>query len=358
MQLTDNQIHYPKYQAGLISETDAFDSLFYWEIRPELAYSSWIQGFVSNEGSKRVYLSMWNKFVRWLQAEGITIAGCSGEQVAAFLNASGIQKGQRQRYIRLIEKAYAHLELIGLDMPNPGQQAGFARQGAGHNDSMRFLSADEQDKIVRQMQSQSSGMIPDGNIPDWIKIRDAAIAGAILGGGARVGEVIRLSVNCTSYVGRIEFAATSKIPTRQARFDPAGEAAMNAWLECRRVMGMKGELLFPADIDRRRHDLQVPYLSMHPSTVFRRLNGLMEQAGIREGRACGQTLRNTYAANLLASGVDDGELAENMGLAELFSAERIRMEWMTWVLGRGVEGVIEAGRRSAQFIAPLGAGRQ
>ena len=75
---------------------------------------------------------------------------------------------------------------------------------------------------------------------------------------------------------------------------------------------------------------------MHPSTIFRAVQTVLREAGIVGARACGQTLRNSYAATLIDLGFSDDQIAEAMGFFDVTSAIRLRAAW-TRACGGGVE---------------------
>lgn len=71
-------------------------------------------------------------------------------------------------------------------------------------------------------------------------------------------------------------------------------------------------------------------LSMAPSSIFRAVRSILNDANITGPRACGQTLRNSYAASLITLGFDDQQLTDALGLYELVSAVRLRNAWTTF----------------------------
>jgi len=60
--------------------------------------------------------------------------------------------------------------------------------------------------------------------------------------------------------------------------------------------------------------------------MFRRVHRLLDLLGIKDARTCGQTLRNTYAAELIESGMDDAGIVSAMGYQGDFSIQRLRAE--------------------------------
>ena len=104
------------------------------------------------------------------------------------------------------------------------------------------------------------------------------------------------------------------------------EEALKVWVPFREGESDLGRVLFPALITRRRDDQRTLTAAMHPATVFRRVKALLDAIGISGDRACGQTLRNTYAACLIESGLDDLAIIEALGFKGEFSVLHLRAE--------------------------------
>ena len=73
---------------------------------------------------------MWDKFSRWMLAEGIGVYECRGQDVLDFIKSNALEKEQPWRYVRLVEKVYDRLIGLGLDIiANPGSKPGERRGG-------------------------------------------------------------------------------------------------------------------------------------------------------------------------------------------------------------------------------------
>ena len=127
------------------------------------------------------------------------------------------------------------------------------------------------------------------------------------------------------------------IPEHKAPVLPVATLAFSVWDEYRETYSNMGDTLFPSVVNKRRHDRASLATSMHPSTMFRRLQNILSRAGIckNEGgeirsRTCGQTLRNSYAAHLIESGADNATLIEALGFEGYFSAQHLRQAYMEW----------------------------
>ena len=341
VQLTNN---HATLKPPLISvASDLFDSPSAWLDSPHVAFESWISRQPVADSTRVVRTAMWGKFLRYLDSLGVRLDKCTPQHVAHFILSSGLEKEQAWRYIKLIERVYTHLGAIGLNLPNPGQHAG--REGVNNrrNDPMRFLDQKEREKLENHLRS---GLARAGDEialirPEkekrkkeyaalWAVMRDATVAAVLYGAGVKVSELERLSVNCTSdvlrdggtlFLPRSGFDLERRIPCLAV-----GSYALTAWLPVLSAEPSLGKTLFPALISRRRSDQLQQTAQMHPATVFRRVKTLLEDAGITDARACGQTLRNTYAAHLIESGMDDAAIADALGFTGDFSVSHLRQE--------------------------------
>lgn len=347
----------------------SWDTADAWVASPVLSFERWIIERPFLRSTRTVYTAMWRKFVHWLQAEGISLDEVGVDHIGRFLNYElpnkrrtlcqslaeaesdrRERKAHRQRYVKLIERIYDHLiEDLALNLPgkNPGRQAGQARLGAGKNAPSEFLSIGEIQCLIGYIQAYLVRPIPDGPyrkgrewIKAWTAARDVGLVGVMIGAGVGVKEVGRLSVNCT--IGRKLPAERLWVPGQPGTGNPGREAlafevaslALERWKAWRAAVAelASSEVLFPADTQRRRHDLAVPADTMHPSTIFRRVSRVLAEAGIEGDRVGGQTLRNTYVAMLIEQGHSDHDIMGFMGLTPR-SVFRLRDAVKSW--GRG-----------------------
>lgn len=115
------------------------------------------------------------------------------------------------------------------------------------------------------------------------------------------------------------------------------------------TQGFPGDILFPADAgSRRRPETLSTAASLSPSSIFRAVQKTLADAGITGARACGQTLRNTYAANLICLGFTDEELTNNLGLRRhLRAAHPARLDGLQDRNTRPRRRVLVRNRRSS-----------
>lgn len=362
VQLTEK----PKSRASELraSASGGFDDMLQvWITTPEQGFAAWIEAQEFSRGSKVVYTSMWNKFSRWLDDRGIKLDCCDHTAVQVFLDSTGLTKEHRQRYVRLVERVFGHLQRLGLQMQNPGSKAAKERVGAGANDPMKFLDRADRERIIRciaavcgRAERNIGGDRPVATKDYWVATRDAAVAALMLGGGVKVSEVPLLTVNCTIVGDVLDIPAGEHTREHRAYLYPFAREALSAWVGIRSALPVSGGALFPADLGRRRSDRQVPTAAMHPATLFRRIKSLLSEAGISGERCGGQTLRNTYAAMLIEDGRDDEYLIECMGIfkgdyADL-SIHRLREAHARWLRSRTAKEMTDSEKARVRGASP------
>lgn len=304
---------------------------------PEEVFSAWLSEQELSDSSKRVYFSMLSKFSRAMVARAVWLDEVGEEDIEAFLNVEGLEKQHRYRYVRLLERLYAHLiHVKKLRIKNPGSLAAREGVGRGENDDMCFLSVQEYTAISRyiscggaevgeEKKEKKEKQKPSRHwtsFSEWREARDLALTAVMLFGAVRVEEAGLLSVNCiTKDYSRLKVPTCGRIPYHEAEFVAEGRQALAAWLTVRRAAGIPSTVLFPSD------DLGQP---MHPASIYRRVHRIMESAleaaalKLREARLSPQTLRNTYASMLIARGYPDRAIMDCMGIKGLRSMRRIR----------------------------------
>ncbi len=121
-----------------------------WLLAPAACYASWLLEHNFSRSTRQVYLSMFSKFAAYLAQEHIRLDRCTAANIEAFFIRYSVQKHQRYRYIRVIERAYDHLIRMSPDagLTNPARRAAKDDLGAGANDPMSFLSPEEVGKVA------------------------------------------------------------------------------------------------------------------------------------------------------------------------------------------------------------------
>lgn len=353
------------------------DSPSGWVASPETAFPAWMRkaAVPCSEKSILVYSSMWNKFIAWTGSRRIELSSCTSSDVSSFLSSIHVSSLHEQRYLRILASVWEHLAEIGVPVvENVGkrEKRNKAHKGEGITPhATSFLSDADIKRLERKLQEIFERPLPPAGSEDkreeWIEIRDAAMIGVMMGAGLKLGEVLAwcYSVNRTELPGLglgvpvlnmpdnvsaenplLDVGAWLALPrfgvvgARTVPNFPIGQAALRAWQRCRDHYGFDGpgyrwreyRIIFPADIarrradqERRRGDVELRSSQLDARNAWRRINGLLERAGIPGKLATTQALRNTYVARLLQAGYSDASIKDYLGLLLEGSATRIRV---------------------------------
>lgn len=316
---------------------DLFDNLNHWLDSPELAYSSWISRQRLQDSSKTVYIAMFGRFCAWLRERDLRLDQIGAGDIATFLDAAnpnmpesrrrGQTGRQRQQYVRQLERVYAHLGALGYGGVNVGSRAGIERIGSGHDKPSRFLTAEEETAVIGLIQTRLAELNnAQAGEESWMDYRDLALVAVMLGAGLKVSHVRDLTLNCIDMCEeRIELSRTGR--AHRARILPFAVAPLKAWLDIQDTMhgrrSKSGRKVFEADRTSGFGRMSKT-VTLAASSIHRRTQRLLAQAGVTGRRACAQTLRNTYAGILITSGATDEHLVDFMGLQASVTAQRLR----------------------------------
>ena len=343
-----------KHQNPTNIKPSLLDTLSVWLNTPDLAYNHWISLQPYRSSSRQVYSAMFRRFCQWLEQHHLRLDQCSSAHIATFLDSDNPNlpesrrrpqtSRQRQQYVLLLERIFSHLGALGRVGHNPGRQAGIDRVGAGSDKPTRFLNPDERDAVIALAQARLEHLRTHPlATEDWVAYRDLALVGATLGAGLKPGQLVSLSLNCIDLSeGVIDNAVVAH--SHRAVLLPFARESLAAWVE---ILGMlfaetlamsgraggtpeqwrKSQLVFIADRSGSGFGRFSTTQRMHVSSIFRRIQGFLNEAGVTGSRASPQTLRNTYAALLIESGASDAELITTLGLSTELTAKRIRASW-------------------------------
>ena len=333
------------------------DALPIWLDTPELAYSYWLDSQGYKESSKLVYNAMFKRFCTWLTGDTnrptVRFEHCTEHHIKAFLDsenpalpASRKHRSntgrQKQQYVRMLERVFVHLGELGLSGPNPGRKAGWERFGAGSDKPTRFLNPAERSAIIGLIETRIAEIRKDQSQQDrWVEVRDLALIGATIGGGMKLQHLKALTLNCIDLTEEVIDASTSA-QAHRAVLLPFAVESLRLWIEVlealtaetrfkKRGAGMtleqwrKTQTVFIADRRSNGFGRLTAATGMHPSSIFRRIQSFLLEAGISGERCSAQTLRNTYAALLIEGGATDAELVTCLGLATDLTAQRLRV---------------------------------
>ncbi len=262
------------------------------------------------------YTSMFSKYVRWMDAQGLAICNVTHENILAFLDVAmePVKKGRtkdlnseiRVRYVRMLERVYEH---IGA-RPNPAGKAAhalFSVPGAAGRDSPKvWLSQGQQDNFVDALHHDTAE--EDESAKAWRWRRDAAMMALMIGAGLTVTEVIGLYMENIGFPGEDGSVPITVWPTPGSELSrhhttvlrPFAVSFVTAWLAERKTMSLPNQLLFPATRLGRR---------VVPATLYRQVKATFSEAGIALQRE-------------IEAGTSLDRLGEFLGLHDRRSVER------------------------------------
>jgi len=343
-------------KVGPAVSDDLFDAdLAAWREHPERAFDGWLARHGFRPGTAVVYRAMWGKLLRWSGEQGLTPLTWSAAQIAAFLDAQNLHKRHRYRYARLIERVFHHLSLLQQNLHNPASQAVRSRLAEGENDPTAFLLPGERDLLVARILAPRAEPITEGTRaarpehPDisptrWKRARDIALLAVLLGGGLKVADARALKVDA------IDGRDDGPMAIRMVRTDNGrayivplfsfAHVPLRQWLNMRAASETLGDLVFPAMANGR---------PMHAASVYRRVEILLEEAGVLAGRserASPQTLRNTCGAMHFDAGTPPAAVAQLLGMRDLESGWRLRAAYEAWQARAGLPAMTRPASRT------------
>ncbi|WP_169835081.1 tyrosine-type recombinase/integrase [Pandoraea oxalativorans] len=310
-----------------------------WADDPLGAFDTWLagrrgRGAAAQHGlrasSATVYRAQWSAFVRHLARPPRTPLTQVGEaDISRYLaGLTHENRAQRARIRTLIERVLEDVYRVqaGSGTPNPARRALLAPsldwKAVRGNRPTPFLAAPALAHLWQSLCATPMVAQPFGQ---WKGARDVALVVAYLGAGLKVGDSLRLTVNCINVdASWINVTPDDSHYPYRAPLLPEARPVLARWLAVRREAGTLGALLFPGGLDGR---------PMHGVTALRAVRTVAACAAPAHAHAprlSPQTLRNTYAATLLAQGETDLALCAALGFAEVLSASRLRAAWQAW----------------------------
>jgi len=324
----------PKTQPTLFEEPDT------WLSSPLLAYSSLLSSLSLRATSKQVYITMFGRFIQFLTELGKDLRTCEQSDVIAFLETPNpnLPDGRkfstarnRKAYLLLLERVYRKLAILGIRKDSPIDR--IDRYYFGNNRPTRFLSPAEQSALLSLVKSRLEKLrqekidLSEINKNDnefevyWTSVRNLALICVLLGGGLKVGEVRVCAINCMAPDGSYIELSWRGVAHRP-RILPFAIPYLDFWRSLAVQIAPGNDKLFLA----RKSGFGKLSRNTTPSheTIHRIVREFMIAANIPKERACAQTLRNTYAATLIANGLSNPELAICLGIKNDSSLNRLR----------------------------------
>lgn len=293
-------------------------------------------------GSTKVYLSMFEKFSRYLTEHQRNFLDVSDFDIRVFMNGDldtslGPRSAEtRLRYARLTERIFEHLQQTGLRDSNPVSTWIKANGGvnptpnADKGAKAPTVSAAKVNLLQDWLYAAGCNYLELG---EWRTARDITLASLSLGSGMRCAELLLLTRGQVKFwpggpmSDRFEFEipVRSSVETARAHRTLANRdcvAIMEKWWGTRWV-GFKmadddikvpaGERIFPATLSGK---------PLTPSTLFRNLKevasdalkaGALDESSRWVLERGAQGLRRAFVLSSLEQGVDPSLLTERLG---------------------------------------------
>jgi len=282
--------------------------------------------------SAAVYIFMFRKFTVWLASQNRRFSQVEERDLVRFvsqLRRRGEQNsGITERYLRLLERCYSHLQIA----PNPATSAtklATDNNYLAQNVGTEALDLGQVNAFVAALPSREPpGPNRPGRLPKaWKRRRDHAVQATLLFGGLKVAEAIGL------HLGEVE-NSFSPLPIR-LKINPEdkhatsyehetivhsyGADALRYWLIERLAVDSKGQRVFKGDLVFPGDSEGKP---MSRVTLWRQVKETFARAGVDVNRSGGRTLRNTFATQQLKEhGRTKDDVKGYLGLALERSAE-------------------------------------
>jgi integrase len=327
---------------------DYLDTLEKWLSFPDIAFAAWLQHQDDKdytESTQTVYNCMWRHLLSWMGERGHVFTELTSSQLALFLEENNLYKEHAHRYVRIVERAFAHMISLGFPGANPGSKAAKEEIAIGTNDDTRFLTFGERERVIARIETGIEKIRKaKASKEDWLDARDHALVGAMIGAGLKVGQAQGVTVNCmTDRSDTLDLffnlpPRRGRAQAHRAKIMPFAHTLLEGWRDLRSSREEKGLYLFPADRERGGPRPKFADAPLHAVSVFRRTKAVLAACGVTGERACAQTLRNTYAALLIDVGATDADLIVNLGLAKsspdnnhMRSVDRLRAAYKKWI---------------------------
>lgn len=258
--------------------------------------------------SAKVYVSMFGKFLRWLEQGHLSLFNVTEIDLMAFLEQSGsggkkvLNSVIRTQYLGLLERVYTHLD----SEANPARHASFAiyrsgsRSRLGTNAAKASLASDQEASFMAALPGQQG----DETGAAWKRRRDRAMQAMMLGAGLKVSEVIDIhsaNVGAKNLTGSAPITISpasldGTVRAHQTQLRPFAVDTVMQWVAERARLAIPGPLLFPATLDGGK---------LARATVYRQVKATFERAGIDPRHFGGRTLRNAFAIRELRASAGD-----------------------------------------------------
>lgn len=262
----------------------------------------------------KVYMAMFNKFLRWLSKNGYSFVQVEPIHIITFIEGDHsedkvkpvyLKSAIKTRYIRMLERTYQH---IGLN-PNPAKIASLDARNRpdsrGKDEPSDMLDPQKVEAFLKNLP----------NPENWKRARDRAMLSMLIGAGLKTSELLSLRVENIGKIQQNGFvpvtisAASVEGTSRwhQTQLRPFAVQNLMSWLEIRESMSFMSDILFPANLSGAK---------LNEATLYRAVKKVFKASHIDVKRFGGRTLRNTFAVTELKSGTAHHRVKEYLGLNE------------------------------------------
>lgn len=331
---------------------DIFDNSDIWDSDPSKAFDAFINSveFVEMgrhgvqlkkagrevkplaKSSQEVYKHMFGNYLRWMKDRKppLVLKRVAVAELREFLECGHDDKDKagkklnsaiRIRYLRLLERVYAHL---GGD--NPARNTAFAvyKEAAGGRDKPKvFLDERQQAAFLDNLPAAAPFDEANPKDSSWKVRRDRAMLAMILGAGLKMSEVLILKLDWlrekdstgTIHISIPKYAGGENGKNHDTLLRPFAVRHVLPWIEERRQRTtIPGNYLFPSFLHKDK--------PMAKIAVYRNVKAALQEAGIDVERMGGRTLRNTFAATEIEKGTSIELLQQFLGHHERRSTEK------------------------------------
>lgn len=291
-------------------------SLQAWEDAPMHAFWDWLaalgiqglqQGRQLRGTSVKTYAAMFHTWMQFLQQGRRTVLEATPALAQAFFehHEPPLEPVSRRRYLQLLDRVYLYLQEIGWPKKNP-MAPELSKERALDETPPVGLEPEDQERLL--------DLLREGK--GWKGARDRALVALLWGAGLRNNEALALCLDELSDNFTIQVKPQGVHRNHQTLLLPSGpwRSWMVEWLEIRRALAIPGPILCPSTLSGKAYS---------PSGVFRRLDGLFEQAGVASKKRGANVLRTTFARHALTCGeYSPLEVREFLGHEELRATTR------------------------------------
>lgn len=265
-----------------------------WRTQPLEAFDSFLSnrrlnGRLLRPSSFAIYRGMFLRLQEWLGARGLILEDLDASRLESFLDGRDLAAETRHRYLLIFTELYQHLAILRDEENNPAREL-LTSQPAPERVQAEALTPQEVRTLLQ--------VLREARKPGWKSRRLVAMVCLLLGAGLRTAELLSMRVRDVNQKDGVPVSLwVMPHRPRRERTVPLSELsreALQLWLPIRARLGLPVacELLFPGKLSGA---------PLSAATLFRQIQGLLDEADISRRYEGPMLLRNTRAAAWLAS---------------------------------------------------------